>query len=89
MTYRTTTKAGPSIQRGTGVVTITASQVGTLNVSFDTPFAVAPVVITTADDSAYFATAQLTTTTGFRITARHYQATSATIAVNVNWIAVL
>lgn len=78
-----------SPQSGTATVTVTSSVTGFIDVTFPTAFASAPNVVTTpAASTTYIAVVSAVSATGFRITVRHVDNTSASASVAVQWIAV-
>jgi hypothetical protein len=81
---------GEVVQSDDSTVSVSASTNGNVNVTFKRAFSKIPkvIVVVTGGYSAYHAVTSNVTTTGFTITVRHVDGTSATFNVPVDWLAI-
>lgn len=74
-------------QRGNLNISLSAQASKSQTVTFPVPFASVPSVIPCAGHASYYCTFSNVTTSGFTVTATHFENTAATVSVPISWIA--
>jgi hypothetical protein len=76
-----------AFQAGASSISLTAAASGQVVVSFGSAFSAAPVVLAASANSNYIASIAAVTATTVTIEIRHRDNTSATVTVNLTWLA--